>query len=86
MNNLDKNKYEVFPIYIDKQGNWFEYEGNKPIENIIKYLKNMDVIFPVSIPAEAVIILNIEATGKVDLKAQLEVLKSSSSILRTLFL
>lgn len=47
MNNLDKNKYEVFPIYIDKQGNWFEYEDNKPIENIIKYLKNMDVIFPV---------------------------------------
>lgn len=47
MNNLDKNKYEVFPIYIDKQANWFEYEGNKPIENIIKYLKNMDVIFPV---------------------------------------
>ena len=47
MNNLDKNKYEVFPIYIDKQGNWFEYESNKPIENIIKYLKNMDVIFPV---------------------------------------
>ena len=47
MNNLDKNKYEVFPIYIDKQGKWFEYEGNKPIENIIKYLKNMDVIFPV---------------------------------------
>ena len=29
MNNLDKNKYEVFPIYIDKQGNWFEYESNK---------------------------------------------------------
>ena len=47
MNNLDKNKYEFFPIYIDKQGNWFEYENNKPIENIIKYLKNMDVIFPV---------------------------------------
>ena len=47
MNNLDINKYEVFPIYIDKQGNWFEYDNNKPIENIIKYLKNMDVIFPV---------------------------------------
>ncbi len=47
MNNLDKNKYEVFPIYINKEGNWFEYENNKPIENIIKYLKNMDVIFPV---------------------------------------
>ena len=47
MNNLNKDKYEVFPIYIDKQGNWFEYVNNKPIENIIEYLKNMDVIFPV---------------------------------------
>lgn len=45
--NLDKNKYEVFPIYIDKKGDWFEYINNKPIENIINYLKNMDVIFPV---------------------------------------
>ena len=47
MNNLDKTKYEVFPIYIDKKGNWFEYLNNKSIENIINYLKNMDVIFPV---------------------------------------
>ena len=47
MNNLDKNKYEIFPIYIDKNGEWFEYNNNKPIENIIKYLKNMDVVFPV---------------------------------------
>ena len=47
INNLDKNKYEIFPIYIDKQGEWFEYTSNKPIENIITYLKNMDVIFPV---------------------------------------
>ena len=47
INNLDKKKYEIFQIYIDKQGNWFEYINNKPIENIISYLKNMDVIFPV---------------------------------------
>ena len=47
INNLDKNKYEIFPIYIDKQGEWFEYTSNKPIENIITYLKTMDVIFPV---------------------------------------
>ena len=47
INNLDKSKYEIFPIYIDKNGSWFEYNGNKPIENITKYLKNMDVIFPV---------------------------------------
>ena len=47
INNLNKGKYEIFQIYIDKQGNWFEYTNNKPIENIIEYLKNMDVIFPV---------------------------------------
>lgn len=47
MNNLDKKKYEVFPIYIDKNGDWFEYVNNTPIDNIIKYLKNMDAIFPV---------------------------------------
>ena len=47
MNNLDRSKYEIFPIYIDKKGEWFEYNNNKPIENIINYLKNMDVVFPV---------------------------------------
>ena len=47
INNLDKTKYEIFSIYIDKKGNWFEYENKKPIENIIKYLKNLDVVFPV---------------------------------------
>ena len=47
MNNLDRSKYEIFPIYIDKKGEWFEYNNNKPIENIINYLKKMDVVFPV---------------------------------------
>lgn len=47
MNNLDRSKYEVFPIYINKEGEWFEYNNNKPIENIINYLKKMDVVFPV---------------------------------------
>ena len=47
INNLDKEKYEVYQIYIDKKGNWFEYNNKKSIENIIAYLKNMDVVFPV---------------------------------------
>ena len=47
INNLDKEKYEIFQIYIDKQGNWFEYENKKPIENITNYLKKLDVVFPV---------------------------------------
>ena len=47
INNLDKTKYEIFFFFLDKKGNWFEYENKKPIENIIKYLKNLDVVFPV---------------------------------------
>jgi len=61
--NLDKEKYEVYPIYIDKEGTWYKYTkeiksieplkvGEKPepierIENIIENLKQMDIIFPV---------------------------------------
>lgn len=60
LNNLDREKYDIFPIYIDKQGNWWKYieDGNKrifgaevenkaKIENLIGYLKSLDVIFPV---------------------------------------
>ena len=61
--NLDKEKYEVYPIYIDKEGKWYEYtkdineievlevgEGVKEktlIQNPIEYLLECDVIFPV---------------------------------------
>lgn len=61
--NLDKQKYEIYLIYIDKNGKWYEYlkkadeienlevgeqiKEIKLIENITKYLKNMDCIFPV---------------------------------------
>ena len=47
LNNLDKNKYKIFPIYIDKFGNWFNYETNEEIKNIIDYLKQMEIVFPV---------------------------------------
>lgn len=60
LNNLDRKKYEIFPIYIDKQGNWWEYiedgkerqfgekiENKTIIENLIEYLKRLDIIFPV---------------------------------------
>ena len=47
LNNLDKEKYEIFPIYIDKDGEWYKFDTNEKIDNIIKYLKNMDIIFPV---------------------------------------
>ena len=49
LNNLDNNKYVIFPIYIDKNGEWFETkEDNKTkIENIIEYIKKLDKVFPV---------------------------------------
>lgn len=47
LNNLDLEKYNIFPIYIDKYGIWYQYNDNKKIENIIEYLKKLDVVFPV---------------------------------------
>lgn len=61
--NLDKGKYEIYPIYIDKDGKWYEYSKNIDeidilqvgeeieekilITNPIEYLQECDVIFPV---------------------------------------
>lgn len=50
LNELDKEKFEVYEIYIDKKGIWWETQNQekiKKIENEIEYLKNMNVIFPV---------------------------------------
>lgn len=50
LNNLNREKYEILPIYIDKDGEWYKYEKNKKnekIENVIQYLKRLDVVFPV---------------------------------------
>lgn len=63
LNNLDKEKYEIYPIYIDINGNWHEYVGDikdlsklhvgdkigsiDKIENPIEYLKKCDIAFPV---------------------------------------
>ena len=60
LKNLDLNKYDIYPIYIDKKGTWYKYleEFNKTnydgivnkkeeIKNVIEYLRNLDVIFPV---------------------------------------
>ena len=45
IDNIDKDKYEIYKIYIDKKGNWYK-EDNK-IDNVFDYLRNLDVIFPV---------------------------------------
>ena len=47
LNNLDKEKYEIYPIYIDTDGIWWEDTTKEKIENEIKYLKDVDVVFPV---------------------------------------
>lgn len=60
LKNLDKNKYQIFPIYINKNGDWFECIYNNEtykvgdeintsnkIENICKYLQNLNIVFPV---------------------------------------
>ena len=60
---LNKDKYEIYPIYISENGQWFEskqsmenvadIKSTKPsgdlikIENPIKYIKQLDCIFPV---------------------------------------
>ena len=58
LKNLDKEKYEVFPIYLGKDRKWYKYletqyldlgdelKNKKEIVNIIKYLEDLDVIFP----------------------------------------
>ena len=63
LKNLDKNKYDILPIYIDRDGTWYEYTKNiekieiakigekltelKKIDNIIEVLKRQDIAFPV---------------------------------------
>lgn len=48
MKNLNKEKYNVYPIFINKKGKWFEDKEEKSeIHNIIQYLQSFDVIFPV---------------------------------------
>lgn len=47
INNIDIEKYELFKIYITKNGEWIDYRKNKRIENVMEYLKFLDVVFPV---------------------------------------
>lgn len=61
--NLNKDKYEIYPIYISEQGKWYKYykkieeietikvgdkiEELEQIDNPMEYLKHMNCIFPV---------------------------------------
>ena len=61
--NINKEKYEIHPIYIEKDGTWFTYDKKveeidtlkigeeikekTKINNVIEEIKKMDVVFPV---------------------------------------
>lgn len=47
--NLDKEKYEIHEIYINEYGKWFQNSNGEKeeISNIVWYLKDLDVAFPV---------------------------------------
>jgi len=55
LNNLNKDKYEVFPIYIDTNGKWYSFkeipkieeENIEQIDDTFSYLKKCDVVFPI---------------------------------------
>lgn len=63
INSLDKEKYEIYPIFINLEGKFFKYTKElknikplkineeiteiEPIDNIFKYLENIDIVFPV---------------------------------------
>ena len=60
LKNLDREKYEIFPIYIGKDGIWYQYiedkekrkfgeevKNQEKIENVIEYVKKLDILFPV---------------------------------------
>lgn len=59
LENIDKDVYEVIPVVISKDNLWYLYEDDyslvenweeqkiSKIENIISFLKNVDVVFPI---------------------------------------
>lgn len=58
LRNLNRSKYEVHMIYIDKNGNWNRYIGKQDtkeinfrymqkINNVMEYITQLDVVFPV---------------------------------------
>lgn len=60
LKNIDREKYDIYPIYIGKDGNWYKYIENQEkrqfgeevnsieeIPDVIGYLKGLDVLFPV---------------------------------------
>lgn len=59
LENIDKNSFNIVPVIIDFDNNWYEYNGDFntidnwnlndtcKINNIIEYLYSFDVVFPI---------------------------------------
>ena len=47
LENLNKEKYEIYPIFIDKDGTWYDKKKEQKIEKIVDNLKKLDIVFPV---------------------------------------
>lgn len=48
LKNIDQEKYEIFPIYIGKNGSWYPYdEKHEKIQDVVGYLQKLDILFPV---------------------------------------
>ena len=61
--NLEKDRYDIYPIYISQEGKWYRYtkpveqiqvvpigtklEELEAIDNVMEYLQTMDIAFPV---------------------------------------
>lgn len=45
IDNLDKDKYKIYPVFIDKNGEWIH--NDKKLKDIVEFLSKMDVVFPV---------------------------------------
>ena len=46
MDNLDKSKYDIYPIKITKDGKWLD-KREREVKDVFKFLKEMNVVFPV---------------------------------------
>lgn len=60
LKNLDRDRYDIFPIYIGKDGTWYQYmesqekmdfgkevNEKEKIQDVMGYLQNLDILFPV---------------------------------------
>ena len=63
ISTLDKSKYDIYPVYIDRNGKYYKYTKNikeikvlrlddeitqlEEIDNIFKYLEHFTLLFPI---------------------------------------